>query len=109
MRMRIDMILDVAPGVSLSRREVYLLEYIRKTGSLSKAADKLRVGYKTAWGIISRLNKTGKDHFTQACAGGLAGGKTTLTPYGLRIIAKYKKRLEKLRQLARREEYLDPF
>ena len=109
MRIRIDIALEVAPGISLNRRELYLLECIRKTGSLTQAASKLKISYKTAWNLIAKLNSTGETAFTQACAGGVSGGRTVLTPYSLRIISKYKRLLDKLRQLARQEEKQNPF
>jgi molybdate transport system regulatory protein len=109
MKLRIDINLEITPELSLNRKEIFLLEFIRKTGSLSHAARKLKMSYKTAWTLISKLNTTGEFAFTQACAGGVAGGKTTLTPYALRILAKYKKLLEKLRLVARQEEKQNPF
>ena len=109
MKTRIHIDLEIAPGVSIHRKEIYLLEYIRKTGSLTQAAHKLKISYKTAWTIINNLNNAGPYPFTQACAGGVAGGKTTITPYGLRIMAQYKRLFEKLRQVARQEEKQNPF
>jgi molybdate transport repressor ModE-like protein len=109
MKMRIDIAVDILPGVTLRRRDIFLLEQIRKTGSLSHAAHKLKISYKTAWKLIAKLNTLGAAPFTQACAGGVDGGKTTLTPYGLKIVAQYRKVFEKLRQLARQEERQNPF
>lgn len=73
---------------------VKLLEEIRKTGSISKAAKTLEMSYRQAWEHVKNMNENAREPFVIAISGGKNGGGAQVTPFGLKAIAAFKK-LEK--------------
>ena len=71
---------------SLALDQIRLLTAIDETGSISAAAKKLSLSYKTAWERLERLNNLSPQPLVNRSAGGSQGGGSQLTPYGKRII-----------------------
>jgi molybdate transport system regulatory protein len=65
---------------------VELLERIDKSGSISKAAKEMKMSYKKAWEMITRLNKQAARPLVQVQTGGQQGGGSVITPEARELI-----------------------
>ena len=73
---------------------VELLERIAETGSISAAAKAMKMSYKKAWELITRLNEQTENPVVIPQTGGEKGGGSVLTEEALRLI-EYHKALRK--------------
>lgn len=87
-----------------------LLERIDASGSISAAANAMGMSYKAAWQAVEAVNNVSEQPVVVRQPGGRHGGGTTLTEYGRRIVAAYR-RLEKERErvLAHLARIMDDF
>ena len=67
-----------------------ILEYIKETGSIAEASQKIGLSYKKAWSHIQILEKYIEDSLVITQKGGGEQGGTRLTPKALEIIENYK-------------------
>jgi molybdate transport system regulatory protein len=74
-----------------------LLERIDASGSISAAANVMGMSYKAAWQAVEAMNNLSEQPVVARQTGGKHGGGTTLTEYGRRVVAAYR-RLEKERE-----------
>jgi molybdate transport system regulatory protein len=74
-----------------------LLERIDASGSISAAANAMGMSYKAAWQAVEAINNLSEEPLVERHPGGKHGGGTTLTQYGRRVVAAYR-RLEKERE-----------
>lgn len=75
----------------VGRGRIELLEKIRDCGSISVAAKAMGMGYKAAWDSVDAINRVASQPVVIRVKGGLSGGGTQLTPYGLTLIETYRK------------------
>ena len=66
--------------------QVQLLESINQCGSISSAAKRMGISYKTAWDRIDAMNNMSPRPLVSRSAGGARGGGTSLTDYGRKIV-----------------------
>ncbi|HUZ08037.1 MAG TPA: LysR family transcriptional regulator [Candidatus Paceibacterota bacterium] len=71
-----------------------LLECIGETGSIGKAASRMKMSYMRAWSLIQAMNRCFKKPLVLAAHGGAGGGGAELTEAGRRMLALYR-RMEK--------------
>jgi len=83
-------------------RKIALLEAIRKTGSITAAAQSMQMSYARAWRLVDELNKLSEPVVTTT-AGGFTRGGATLTPVGEKTIALYHSIEAQTRSAARSE------
>lgn len=69
---------------------VALLEAIRDSGSMTRAAKAVGISYKTAWDRVQDMNNVSAQPLVERSAGGAGGGGTTLTPYAEQLIAAFR-------------------
>lgn len=68
-----------------------LLEAVKKTGSITKAAHKLDMSYMRAWTLIRTMNRCFKEPLVDAIRGGTqGGGGAQLTAMGRQILELYR-------------------
>ncbi|MEE3998705.1 molybdenum transporter [Tenacibaculum sp. FZY0031] len=82
--------IEVDNTTFLGEGRVRLLKSIKETKSLSKSARDLGMSYKKAWNLIDSVNTKADKPVVVKTAGGLGGGGTTLTEYGLELIKIYE-------------------
>jgi molybdate transport system regulatory protein len=75
-----------------------LLEYIEKTGSISKAAKELKMSYKAAWDNVDMMNNLSSFPIVERVTGGKDGGGTRLTPKGKEVLSVFRALEEKYAQ-----------
>jgi len=77
-------------GAFLGDKRVRLLEAIEQHGSISQAARHVPLSYKAAWDAVDAMNNLADTPLVERSTGGRAGGGTTLTDHGRRVIALYR-------------------
>lgn len=76
----------------LSSGRARLLKLIDETGSLTSSAEKMRMSYRHAWGIIQKINDAVGEDVVVSERGGREGGRTVLTEAGKKILKIYLKK-----------------
>jgi molybdate transport system regulatory protein len=95
---------DLETGGRIGRGKIALLEAIRKTGSITAAAQSMQMSYRRAWLLVDELNKLLSEPVVTTATGGAMGGGTTVTPVGEKTIALYHS-IEAHTRLAARSEF----
>jgi molybdate transport system regulatory protein len=67
-----------------------LLELIAETGSIGKAASRMKMSYMRAWSLVQTMNRCFKKPLVLATHGGEGGGGAELTEPGRRLLALYR-------------------
>jgi molybdate transport system regulatory protein len=67
-----------------------LLEAVRDTGSLRRAASGLGMSYMRAWTLVKTMNAAFGDPLVTLARGGARHGGATLTPTGQKVLALYR-------------------
>lgn len=86
---------DVSIGIFLSgetklfARHVKLLKAVEETKSITKAAEKIGVSYKTAWDTLDMLNNKSQQPLLQRIDGGKKNSGTRLSEYAKTLIAAF--------------------
>jgi len=69
--------------------KVNFLKMIDQTGSIQKAAEKMALSYRHAWGFIKNIEKHSGFRFVETQVGGKEGGGAWLTPKGKKFVEQY--------------------
>jgi molybdate transport system regulatory protein len=67
-----------------------LLELIAETGSIGKAASRMKMSYMRTWSLVQMMNRCFKEPLVLATHGGEGGGGAELTETGRQILALYR-------------------
>jgi molybdate transport system regulatory protein len=76
--------------VVLSEWRVQLLEMIDQTGSISRAAEKMKVTYHRAWEKLHEMEEGLGFKLVNAQVGGVHGGGAELSDKGRELIQKFR-------------------
>ena len=71
--------------------KIQLLENIQKFGSISAAGRAMDMSYKRAWDLVDEINRVCRQATVAPQTGGKNGGGAVLTPFGLSLVARYRK------------------
>ncbi len=84
---RIDLAVDgrIGPG------KIQLLEAIAEHGSISAAGRAMDMSYKRAWDLVDEINRICGRAAVDSQIGGKNGGGAVLTPFGISLVARYRK------------------
>jgi molybdate transport system regulatory protein len=96
-RIDIDAAGRIGPG------KIELLETIHRAGSISAAGRAMEMSYKRAWDLVDEINRICRQAAVERQAGGKNGGGAVLTPFGLSLVARYR-RIERTATTAARKE-----
>ena len=77
--------------VALSEWRVSLLEAIDEMGSLARAAERMKVPYRTAWYKLREIRDCLGVTLVETQSGGAEGGGTQLTPEAREIVARFRR------------------
>ena len=75
-----------------------ILEAVKRRGSLNAAAKDLGMSYRGLWGKLKTTEAALGKPLLAKSAGGVAGGGSTLTPYADKIIRRYNRLKQAIRQ-----------
>ena len=84
-RIDIDAAGRIGPG------KIQLLETIHRNGSISAAGRAMDMSYKRAWDLDDEINRICGHAVVEPQAGGKNGGGAMLTPFGEKLVARYRK------------------
>ncbi len=71
--------------------KIQLLENIRAFGSISAAGRAMEMSYKRAWDLVDEINRICRQPAVERQTGGKNGGGAVLTPFGVSLVARYRK------------------
>jgi molybdate transport system regulatory protein len=83
--------------------KILLLENIREFGSISAAGRAMDMSYKRAWDLVDEINRICRQPAVARQTGGKNGGGAALTPFGLSLVARYRKIEREAASAARKE------
>jgi molybdate transport system regulatory protein len=87
---RLTVRVDFGSDSALGPGKIRLLEAIAKTGSISKAGRSLAMSYRRAWLLVDDMNRCFRAPVVTTKPGGTQGGGAALTPFGRKLIEKYR-------------------
>ena len=82
--------IEVNGKAVLSDYRAAILEGIERTGSLAKAAEGLKVPYRTAWQRLKESEEALGLRLVETQSGGAEGGGSTLTPAAKELLRRYR-------------------
>jgi molybdate transport system regulatory protein len=71
--------------------KIHLLENIQACGSISAAGRAMDMSYKRAWDLVDEINRICRQAVVERQTGGKNGGGAILTPFGISLVARYRK------------------
>ena len=83
--------IDLDPESRIGPGKVRLLENIHACGSISAAGRAMEMSYKRAWDLVDEVNRICRQPAVQRQTGGKKGGGAVLTPFGVSLVARYRK------------------
>jgi len=87
---RLTIRVDLGKGGALGPGKIRLLELIQSHGSISEAGRVMNMSYRQAWLLVDNLNRSFKQPVVSKQTGGHRGGGARLTPWGRRVIERYR-------------------
>jgi len=83
--------IDLDPHGRIGPGKIQLLEKIREFGSISAAGRAMDMSYKRAWDLVDEINRVCRQPAVERQTGGKNGGGAILTPFGISLVARYRK------------------
>ncbi len=74
----------------LDESRLRLLQEVRRNGTLSAAADRLGISYKTAWSWLDSMGNAASGPLVESVQGGAHGGTSRLTELGETLLQQYE-------------------
>lgn len=97
--------IDLDTGRRIGPGKIQLLENILACGSISAAGRAMDMSYKRAWDLVDEINRICGHPAVERQTGGKNGGGAILTPFGMSLVARYRK-IERAATGAVRKELL---
>lgn len=89
----------------IGKGRIELLERIQKTGSISKAAQEMKMSYRQAWQMVKEMNERANSILVEKKLGGKEGGGATLTKEGEKAISQYHEINNKVKEFIKGLEF----
>src|SRR3984885_9879988 len=83
--------IDLDPEGRIGPGKIQLLEKIQACGSISAAGRAMDMSYKRAWDLVDEINRICRQAAVERQTGGKNGGGAGLPPFGLSLVARYRK------------------
>ena len=77
-------------GHPFSHGKADLMDWIRQTGSIRQAAQKMDMSYRRAWLLMNELNHMFDEPVIGTQQGGKTGGGAELTPFGSDLLDRFR-------------------
>jgi molybdate transport system regulatory protein len=90
-------------GAFLGIGKIWLLENIRKTGSITNAAKEMKMAYRQAWQLVEEMNQRAEKPLVEKLLGGKGGGGAQLTEAGERAITIFYEVEKRIKEFAQKE------
>lgn len=76
--------------IALGPGKAHLLEAIQETGSIAAAGRLMGMSYRRAWLLVDTMNRCFQEALVATEKGGATRGGATLTPLGIKVLARYR-------------------
>jgi molybdate transport system regulatory protein len=83
--------IDLDPESRIGPGKIELLESIQTNGSISAGGRAMNMSYKRAWDLVDETNRICRQAAVAPQHGGKNGGGAVLTPFGVSLVARYRK------------------
>ena len=83
--------IDLDASDRIGPGKILLLENIQACGSISAAGRAMDMSYKRAWDLVDEINRICRQPAVERQTGGKNGGGAMLTPFGVSLVARYRK------------------
>ena len=83
----------------LGSMQIRLLKQVVIDGSINAAAKNLKMSYQHAWHILDKLNLLSPVPIVIRHKGGRDGGGCRISPYGMKLIRTYEKKVAEIIQV----------
>lgn len=83
--------IDLDESDRIGPGKILLLENIDACGSISAAGRAMDMSYKRAWDLVDEINRICRQPAVERQTGGKNGGGAMLTPFGVSLVARYRK------------------
>src|ERR1700759_3333327 len=83
--------IDLDANGRIGPGKIQLLENIQKFGSISAAGRAMDMSYKRTWDLVDEINRICRQPAVERQTGGKNGGVAMLTPFGVSLVARYRK------------------
>jgi molybdate transport system regulatory protein len=83
---------------------VTLLERIKEYGSITQAARSMGMSYRHAWELVDSMNRLAPKPLVVTETGGKGGGGTALTPAGEKLVARFWKMFQELKEFMKEKQ-----
>ena len=78
------------PEIAIGPGKADLLDAIAATGSISESARRLGMSYRRAWLLVDTMNRCFSEPVVASESGGSGGGGARVTPFGRRVLARFR-------------------
>ncbi|MFB9078668.1 winged helix-turn-helix domain-containing protein [Flavobacterium procerum] len=95
--------IEETEGPFLGIGKIWLLENIRKTGSITNAAKEMKMAYRQAWQLVEEMNRRAESPLVEKLLGGKGGGGARLTEAGEKAIAIFYEVEKRIKEFAQKE------
>jgi len=95
--------IEEAEGAFLGIGKIWLLENIKKTGSITNAAKEMKMAYRQAWQLVEEMNQRAEKPLVEKLLGGKGGGGAKLTEAGERAIKIFYEVEKRIKDFAQKE------
>ncbi|RVT78360.1 LysR family transcriptional regulator [Flavobacterium sufflavum] len=95
--------IEETEGPFLGIGKIWLLENIRKTGSITNAAKEMKMAYRQAWQLVQEMNQRAESPLVEKVLGGKGGGGAKLTEAGERAIETFYEIEKRIKDFAKQE------
>ncbi len=95
--------IEEAEGAFLGIGKIWLLENIKKTGSITNAAKEMKMAYRQAWQLVEEMNQRAESPLVEKLLGGKGGGGAKLTEAGERAISVFYEIEKRIKEFAQKE------
>src|SRR6218665_184818 len=95
--------IEETEGAFLGIGKIWLLENIRKTGSITNAAKEMKMAYRQAWQLVQEMNQRAETPLVEKLLGGKGGGGARLTEAGEKAIIVFYEVEKRIKEFAQKE------
>lgn len=95
--------IEESEGAFLGIGKIWLLENIRKTGSITNAAKEMKMAYRQAWQLVEEMNQRAESPLVEKLLGGKGGGGAKLTEAGEKAIIVFYEIEKRIKDFALKE------